>query len=469
MTALLAVALPAFGALGALIPQGRPLRNGALVLSLEGVLLVAALLSGVAFGPLGSLAVLGVTLELGKARALVLLGATAATFIGLAGYQGERSAAEVASALGALAGVALLAATGADPVAAALCLFLVVGALSIAVGQVPAAVGTAPANRRLLSWLTLAASALLIAGALDRLYSRQPGPGLLGPVAALFVVGIGVIAAALPFSLWLPALGDGSASAAGLVLGLLSSTAAALVVGTFGVNPWLLNEPAVLSTIALFGTLASAASALLAFGERGVGRSFAYLICANADLALVGLAASPPGDVSGTTWTLATQALAGALGLACLAGASPPRPLVVGDGEGERGSNSVPPMPRGRGYEARHLSEAPLQGLVWRRPALGLAFVVATLSLVGAPVTAGFVGRWEIGHAIAALHPTVLLAFAGASLLGILPAIRFLDVTFAVDTSPAEKPSRLDPAALALAALLIVVGIIPGPILALLR
>jgi NADH:ubiquinone oxidoreductase subunit 2 (subunit N) len=431
LIAVLALVIPAVGALGGvLLPPHRRLRATRLALGVYALFLLVALDSG----PAALTSIGGVGLNLGPAGCLIVLTATLATLVGLGEGVGEWSGVLATVALVALTGVVLLTLTSANLITAALSLFLVTAALVLALNDADQSLEVRQVGQRFLVWLALAGCALLIAGSLDRLYARQPGPGILGPVAALSIVGWCILAAALPFSLWLPGLCGVRPTVAALAVGLLGCAAAALASGSFAANPSLLVGPAVQNGLASAAALASALGSLVALGERQPSRRFALLIGANANLSLVGLAAGLPGDASGLIWALAVQGLAAALGLACLS-----------------------------------VGEARLAGLFWRRPAVGFGYVVAALSLVGAPLTAGYVGRWVIGSSLAVQHPGLLAEFFVASALAALPVVRLLAPIFAPTEARPDRVSALDRAAVFVALLLIVAGLIPEPILALLK
>jgi formate hydrogenlyase subunit 3/multisubunit Na+/H+ antiporter MnhD subunit len=365
---------------------------------------------------------------------VTLLVAALVVLVALAAVGGEPREREMAAVgLVGLSGIGLVTVAGASLVLAALALGIVACVLTVALGRSPTTPRAYQASRRYLVWLTLGSSALVFSGALARLYLREPAPGLLGPASALFVVGIAITIAALPVSLWLPGLCGESPVGAALAVGLLTSAAVAILGGVLGARPWLFNESGARLGLAVLGAGAGALSAFLAHGEKDPARCFAYVISANADFILAGLAAGPPGVPAGAAWLLLAQALAGALGLACLGGA-------------RRG----------------------LAGLFWRRPALAVGVAVAAASLIGLPLTAGFVGRWTVASAIANQNPVPLLITALASILGGLAAIRAFGNAFTrADVSP-ERLRFFDVVALIVTALLVVGGFIPDPILGLL-
>jgi formate hydrogenlyase subunit 3/multisubunit Na+/H+ antiporter MnhD subunit len=429
------LAIPLLGALvGGLARPPWPRWVALAALLAEGTILVRGLAGRFEAGLAPTYSPFGTSLILTPTGTITLLVAALVVLVSLAATGGESREPEIAAVgLVGLFGVGFAMVAGASLVLAALALGVVACVLTIALVRSPATPPTYQAGRRYLVWLTLASSALVFSGVLDHLYTREPSAGILGPVGALFVVGIAITTAALPFSLWLPGLCGESPTGAALTVGLLTSTAVAILSGALGATPWLLSEPGARLGLAVLGAGAGVLGAFLALGEKDPARCFAYLISANADFILAGLAASPPGASAGATWAFLAQALAGALGLACLGG-------------DRRG----------------------LAGLFWRRPALAIGVAVAAGSLIGLPLTAGFVGRWAVATAFASQNPVPLLITALACVLGGLAALRDFGNAFVRAEGAPESLRFFDVVALALTAVLLVGGLIPGPVLGLL-
>jgi formate hydrogenlyase subunit 3/multisubunit Na+/H+ antiporter MnhD subunit len=436
VTPLLAIGLPLLAALlTSLLPADRRGRWAGVGLAAEFLWLVASLAN---LGGLGGEAALtwslaGRPLSLDPFTLGLLIIAVAVVLVVFAAA--TESGAEEAYAPGflALAGTALAVATSDRLVTVAPPLLAGAAVIAITFGAAPGRAGPR-AWRRFLVWLTLAGGALLLAGALDRLAERETGAGLSGTIGALFVIGVGITLAAFPLSLWLPGLSDVAPLGAALATGLLGVGATAALAGTLDVERWLLTEAAARPALTVAAGGAALLSGLLALADPRPARALAFLISANADLALAGVAATPAGDPTGAVWSLGAQALAAALALACLAGV---------DGK--------------------------LRGLLGRRPAVALALIVALASLVGLPLTAGFVGRWLVGVAIVPVTPLLLLVSAGTSLLGGAAAWRALQPVVAAGDQTREPLRALDLAAAVLAALIVLAGLYPGPALALLR
>jgi formate hydrogenlyase subunit 3/multisubunit Na+/H+ antiporter MnhD subunit len=340
----------------------------------------------------------------------------------------------VASLLAGLGGVALSAAFSGNPVAMTLALGLVVAVLvGTLVGNTPS-IGLVRAVRRYLTWGTLAVSALVVSGILDRLYARQPGPGILGAVAGLFVVGLGISTNVLPLSVWLPGLAEEAPLSGGAIAGLLTSSMIAIVATALAMDPWLLTETSTQRALATAGGAGGLLSVVIALGETRPQRVFAYLVSASGAFFVATLPTSPRGDSSTVVWFLGAQAIAVGLGFTCLAA-----------------------------------SEGKLPSLFARRPAAAIGLWVSGLSLLGLPLSAGYVGRALVAPTIAVQHPVFFVVAGATSAIGGLAATRSFGSVFQRANVAREPILPFDIISYALSALLIVAGLIPAPILAWLR
>lgn len=438
MTPVVVIGLPLLGALlcGG-IARTRALR-----------LVVAVVIAEVAFLLFGSAASSSLVspLTLDSAGRVTLAIASLAVLVALAAATDDPAAANLYPAgLAALAGLALVVVTSANLTAAAL------ATVATAVVLVWGLVGFSTAGaslrtvQRYLVWVILAGSALLLSGTFDRLYQQQSIPGVLAPAAALFVVGTGILVAALPFSFWLPALCEEAPISAGLAIGLLSCAMMATLDGTVGTSSFLANDTPLRVVLGAGGGLAAIASTFLALGEKRPGRALAFLVSAGADFALAALASNSSDALAPALWLLGAQALAASLALACL--------RVAGHASTARDKT---------GWSA-------LNGLIHRRPLLGFALAVGLLSLAGMPLTAGFVGRWETietaGWHIGGLAIEMLIA----SVLGGLAALRSFGSILDSTDQPLEPVRPVDLAAALVAIVLMIGGIYPWPVIALLR
>src|SRR5579859_973255 len=228
---LAVVVVPLVGALVINLPGNWPWRRCAPIAL--GIEIALALLRLAWPGGLGAgvpTVLLGLSASLSNAGAFAIGIATLVITIAIAtGEEAFLTDEAVTGGLLAMAGIAVISLLAESPVAAALALGCVATALLPTIAPPEALAPVARVSRRYVVWLALASGALLISGILDRFYERQPGPGILGPVAALFIIGIGITLAALPLSLWLPGLCFDAPIGAGLAVGILSAAATSIV------------------------------------------------------------------------------------------------------------------------------------------------------------------------------------------------------------------------------------------------
>ncbi|MCA9576460.1 MAG: NADH-quinone oxidoreductase subunit N [Sandaracinaceae bacterium] len=210
---------------------------------------------------------------------------------------------------------------------------------------------------------------------------------------AMLVAGLGFKVSAVPFHMWTPDAYEGAPTSTTAFMSVVVKTAAfavflrLLAVGfggelRTGINGW----PGLLSALSavtmVYGNLA-------AVTQTSVKRMLAYSSIAHAGYLLLGLAAvatQPEQATSAVLYYLAAYTVSNALVLGALIW-----------------SGSF-------GKEAT--SYADLAGLGRRHPAVGAAFIVGILSLMGFPPTAGFFGKWYVLSAAvqADMVPLTILA-----------------------------------------------------------
>ncbi len=113
-----------------------------------------------------------------------------------------------------------------------------------------------------------------------------------------------------------------------------------------------------------------------------------------------------------------------------------------------------------------------LRGSAARRPIAMMAFGIASISLVGLPPSGGFVAKWYllVGSITTGQWWWVAVVVAG-TLLTVGYLMRFVRPAFAPpsdDEVPVPRRDARDLVALALATSTLVLGLLPGPFLALL-
>jgi formate hydrogenlyase subunit 3/multisubunit Na+/H+ antiporter MnhD subunit len=430
------VVLPILAALGyARETSERTSRAAAVVVGVVVVLAAAALMHDLTVAAAIPWPILGVSLELRPVGGIALCISGLVVLATLA-IERERagSALVTPSVLLGLAGIALISGLSGNATAVGGAIGIVAATLIPVVVEGPLTTVTMQIGRNYLTWTTLAASALVLSDVLDRLYARQPGPGLLGAAAGLFVVGVGIIVGALPQSLWLPRIAEESPRAAGVVSTLLTSSATVAVAGALSADPWLLGEASTLRVVVAVGMFGSLLAAIFALGERNPARVFALLVSSNAGFAIAALAASPRGETSGVVWLLSTQALAAGLGFCCLGAA-----------------------------------EGKLVSLFWHRPLVAVGLWTGAMVLAGLPLTAGFVGRVIAVSSVAQQQPDFLIVAGATGVVAGLVVIRGFAAVFERSDRTGEAITPFDVIVAVMSLALVLAGIFPGPILTLLQ
>jgi NADH-quinone oxidoreductase subunit N len=212
---------------------------------------------------------------------------------------------------------------------------------------------------------------------------------------AMLVAGLGFKVSAVPFHMWTPDAYEGAPTSTTAFMSVVVKTAAfavflRLLAVAFGgelrtgINGWPSLIAGLAAITMVYGNLA-------AVTQTSVKRMLAYSSIAHAGYLLLGLAAvatKPAEATSAVLYYLAAYTVSNALVLGALIW-----------------SGSF-------GKEAT--SYADLAGLGRRHPAVGVAFIVGILSLMGFPPTAGFFGKWYV------LSAAVQADMVGLAILGVL-------------------------------------------------
>ena len=260
--------------------------------------------------------------------------------------------------------------------------------------------------------------AALFYGATGSLVLGTPGEGPLYALAlGLLLVGLGFKAALAPFHFWTPDLF------------MATSVKAAAFAA-------LLRVAAPPEALALLVALSVVVGNLAALAQKEAKRLLAYSSIAHAGYMALALYT---GNAQALGFYLLTYVLATGLAFAVLSQISPDR---------------VP-------LEA-------LRGLYRKDPLLGLAFLVAMLSLLGLPPLAGFWGKYLAfaEAARAGAWGVLVLALVTSA----VSAYYYLGLGLAVFARPEETPFRPGPpwaraAVVAAGVLLLALGLLPGLVL----
>jgi NADH-quinone oxidoreductase subunit N len=305
-------------------------------------------------------------------------------------------------------------------------------ALGPAIGQALAASGTALAGARLA----------LVAG------------------IVFVAAGVGYKVAAVPFHMWCPDVYEGAPTpftaflsvgpkAAGFALALR------FFLSVFGVQGGADAALAAVPWAAVVGVLSAATMTvgnLVAIAQTNLKRLLAYSSIAHAGYTLMGLAAA---SLAGMQAVMIYLAIYLVMNLGAF--------VVVMRVAAATGSESI----------------LDYRGLSKRQPFTAIAFVVFLLSLTGLPPFAGFIGKWYLFTAVWARvdgpgggwYAVLLLIAALNTAVSLYYYARIIRAMF-LDAPAVPEPAPLRPAfgyeliAGVFALLVIVAGVIPGPVIA---
>jgi NADH-quinone oxidoreductase subunit N len=291
-------------------------------------------------------------------------------------------------------------------------------------------------------------SLVKIAGAVGGSAAAGTMLPLLG--AGLLLVGFGFKVASVPFHMWAPDVYEGAPTTVTALMAAGVKTAAfGALLRVFG---FALASPALVArwqpAVAILALLTMVVGNLGALAQTNVKRMLAYSSIAHAGYLLTALVAAPRVAAEAVMFYLVAYAAVnlGAFGVFSALARNGREPLSLGD----------------------------LSGLSQRRPALAAAFAVFLVSLAGVPVSAGFVGKFQLFGA-AVKGDRALLAVAGV-LMSVVSAYYYLRVVVAMYMREAQGDDRWSPVSfgsgLALAVSVVVVlglGVYPGPVLSLAR
>lgn len=281
--------------------------------------------------------------------------------------------------------------------------------------------------------------------------SQAAGAGVHGlPFLAgiiLIISGLGFKLAVVPFHLWTPDVYEGAPAPVTAFIATASKGAVFALLLRYFTKLDMHQYPALMLAVSIIAAASMFAGNFLALLQTNVKRILAYSSISHLGYLLVTILASGPMAATAAAFYLTAYFVTTLSAFGVVA--------VLSSGE----------------RDADHLDD--YRGLVWRRPWLAGVFTIMLFSLAGIPLTAGFVGKFYIVAAGvgSALWPLVVV-LAINSVIGLFYYLRIVVALF----SAAEKhqagpaPSRSSSAVLAaLTALLVWLGVYPGPVIELIN
>ena len=270
---------------------------------------------------------------------------------------------------------------------------------------------------------------------------------LLLPGVALIVTGIGFKLALVPFHMWTPDVYQGApAPVTAFVATVSKGGMFALLLRYFnlsGANRFA----AVLLIFSIIAVASMFVGNLLALYENNVKRILAYSSIAHMGYLLVALEVGGALGASAVVFYLVAY-------------------FVM-----TLGVFAVVTVLSGPQRDADRLED--YRGLFWRRPSLALVFTAMLLSLAGIPLTAGFLGKFYIVAAGAAVGAwALILILVVTSTIGLFYYLRIVVVLYQQPTESYQAhqalPRRAPAATLVLAALTVILvwlGVYPTLVL----
>ena len=287
--------------------------------------------------------------------------------------------------------------------------------------------------------LELAAVATLLAG--------EGGGVLVLAGLGLVLTGIGFKLALVPFHMWTPDVYTGApAPVTAFIASVSKGGMFALVLRFFLLTEGAREGPLYLA-LGLIAVASMVAGNLLALLQDNVKRLLAYSSIAHFGYLLVALLAGGELAIEAATFYLAAYfvTILGAFGV-----------ISVLSSEGT---------------EAATLED--YRGLFWRRPVIAAFFTASLLSLVGIPLTAGFLGKFYVlASGVDAALWWLVTTLVVTSAIGLFYYLRVVAAMFSQAEAQTMEPGVSLPSTVlltALTVLLIWLGVYPAPMVRLIQ
>ena len=277
----------------------------------------------------------------------------------------------------------------------------------------------------------------------------QDYPRVIWLAASFLLVGLGVKSALFPLHVWLPDAHSYAPSPASAVLSGLAVKGYLLCLMKILYNVFggsLIQQLAVDKIITVLGMLGIIVGSVFALAQDELKRRLAFSTVAQLGYAFMGMGLVNTRALTGSLFYVLGHAVSKAA-LFLAAGA-----IITTSGK-------------------ERISE--LAGIGRKMPVTMAVFTIASLSLVGIPLFAGFVGKWNLllGSLDAGNWLAAAVVIAGSVLCGayLFPIIRiaYFEPAPSRDLQDPGMPQKVG--MLLLAAAVIILGVVPGPFLELAR
>ncbi len=237
----------------------------------------------------------------------------------------------------------------------------------------------------------------------------------LGILAFLFIYGIGK-AAVMPVHRWLPAAMVAPTPVSALLhaVAVVKAgvfTVVKVIVYVFGLDMFATSSGT--GWVVYVAGFTIVAASVIALRQNNLKRRLAYSTVSQLSYVVMAAAMATPLAIMGAAMHIASHAL-GKITLFFAAGSI---------------------------YTAAHKTEiSQLQGIGWRMPLTMTAFAIGSISMIGLPPTAGFLGKWYIlSAAMESADVFVLIVIFASTLLN---AAYFMPIVFSAFLKP---PTNAEP------------------------
>lgn len=273
----------------------------------------------------------------------------------------------------------------------------------------------------------------------------QNSPHAIWIAMSFVLVGFGVKSALFPLHIWLPDAHSTAPTPASAILSGLAVKGYIICFLKFMYNVFgqdLMREFNIDRILVLAGMVAIIAGSIFALTQDELKRRLAYSTVAQVGYLFLGLGLMNKMGLTGTLFYLASHAVIKTL-LFLSAGA-----LITASGK-------------------KNIKD--LAGIGRKMPITMAAFTIASLGLIGIPLFSGFIGKWylllgglEAGNILAAIVIVIGSLLCAAYLLPII-RIAYFETASEEDIKDPGLSQKI--ALVMLAVVVLILGIIPGPIL----